>query len=202
MSLASRLARGRAVDGDRHAHRAGDLDVDDREVRVPHQHAGAQRRRGVSRRCGSRELGAGHAVGDDGGIRLRTPVPGRRMVAPRGTRLTRRTWSFNASVSRYSPGSTTTVDPAAARCKRRARSTRRRPTVMAPARSTAAAPISAAPERAASTAAAAVRRRPRSPPPASAINASANDLARRRASPRRGLVPARPALAANCSPST
>src|SRR6185436_8904336 len=42
-------------------------------------------------------------------------APGRRMVAPRGTRLTTRTPSFSTRRSRYSPGSTTTCDPGSAR---------------------------------------------------------------------------------------
>ena len=43
-------------------------------------------------------------------------MPDSRIVAARGTWLTIRTPSFSLSVSRYSPGSTSTTDPAAARC--------------------------------------------------------------------------------------
>ncbi len=42
-------------------------------------------------------------------------MPGSRIVAPRGTRLTMRTPLFSVSVSRYSPGSTTIVVPGRAR---------------------------------------------------------------------------------------
>ena len=43
--------------------------------------------------------------------------PGSRIDAPRGTRLTTWTPSFSRSRSRYSPGSTTTSVPAAARAR-------------------------------------------------------------------------------------
>src|SRR6185295_6806036 len=42
-------------------------------------------------------------------------APGRRMVAPRGTRLMTLTPSFRMRRSRYSPGSTTTCAPGCAR---------------------------------------------------------------------------------------
>ena len=59
--------RGHVIDDDGDVHRAGDLDIDERGP-SSNEHTGAQRRRGVTDDAETAQLGADHAVGDDGGV--------------------------------------------------------------------------------------------------------------------------------------
>ena len=112
MSLPTSAHAPPPADIDRRPGRAGDLDVDERHARLPLTSTPVPSGVAASPTIRNPTSSAlGHVRRRSRPRRSRTPSPGSRMIAPRGTRLTSRTSLFKRSVSRYSPGSTTTSVP-------------------------------------------------------------------------------------------